>query len=370
MTPPYCIQQIEAALTPLPLPNPEFLAAFLVGLLTCQKARFAQIANAMPGEAKPASQEMRLRRYLDHPHLSRAAFARAIAALLPKSAPWVIALDRTNWERGDRDVNLLTLAVIVGKTAVPVLWCDLARPGNSDTKERIALIQAFLTLFGKQSIRWITADREFIGADWLAFLHQQRLPFLIRIRKGDLLTRADGTCQEAFRFFALRGDGCRNTKQAWDLWGTPVHVGGKRLRAKPARAGKKAGKADWLIIVSSHPVRDLLVLYRLRWGIETLFQAMKGRGFDLEGCATPRLARFLGLLALGYVWSLRAGMDLEGIAPSKPLKHGRLPVSWFRRGLDYLHRLLAPLSGWADQAAFDRAMLLLQQGHLPAKLCV
>jgi hypothetical protein len=86
MTPPYCIQEIEATLAPLPLPNPKFLAAFLVGLLTCQKARFAKIAQAMPGEAKPESQEQRLRRYLDHPHL-RLAFARTLAALLPRPAP-------------------------------------------------------------------------------------------------------------------------------------------------------------------------------------------------------------------------------------------------------------------------------------------
>lgn len=372
MTPPYCIQQIEAALTPLPLPNPKFLAAFLVGLLTCQKARFAKIANAMPGSARPESQEMRLRRYLDHPCLSRAAVARTLAALLPRRAPWVLALDRTNWERGERDVNLLSLAVVVGKTAVPLLWCDLSRPGNSDTTERILLLEEFVTLFGRDSIRLITADREFIGADWLAWLHQQRLPFLIRIRKDDLLTHADGTCQEALGFFTRRADACRNKKQPWDLWGTPVHVGGKRLTSQPGK-GKQAGKArkqDWLIVVSNRPAADLLALYRLRWGIETLFQALKGRGFDLEGCATPRLERFLGLLALGYLWSLRTGMALEGRHPTRPLKHGRLPVSWFRRGLDYLHRLLAPLAGRADQAAFDRALLVLRQGHLPAKLCL
>jgi hypothetical protein len=369
MTPPYCIQQIEAALRPLPLPNPKFLAAFLVGLLTCQKARFAKIAHAMPGEAKPTSHEMRLRRYLDHPCLTRSAFARTLAALLPMSTPWVLAIDRTNWERGETDVNLLSLAVVVGKTAVPLLWCDLSHPGNSDTKERIALLREFLTLFGKHCIRLITADREFIGEDWLAWLHDQNLPFLIRIRKNDLLTHPDGTCQEASRYFALRADACRNKKQTWDLWGTPVHVGGKRLRARPTKDGK-APTQDWLIVVSNRPSADLLALYRLRWGIETLFQAMKGRGFDLEGCCTPRIERFLGLLALGFVWSLRAGLYQQGVDPRRPLKHGRPARSWFRRGLDYLHRLLAPLAGCADPVAFERALLLLRQVPLPAKICV
>lgn len=186
------------------------------------------------------------------------------------------------------------------------------------------------------------------------------------------MTRPDGICQEAFRFFTLGADACRNKKQTWDLWGTPVHVGGKRL-TKPRSKEKprsKDGKTDWLIVVSNRPASDLLALYRLRWGIETLFQALKGRAFDLEGCCTPRIERFLGLLALGFVWSLRAGLYQEGVDPRRPLKHGRPAVSWFRRGLDYLHRLLAPLSGCADPVAFDQALILLRQGHLPANICV
>jgi hypothetical protein len=363
MTCPYCIDEIQAMLSALPLPNPRFLAAFLVGILTCQKANFAKIAQSMPGDAKPESQQMRIRRYLDNPFLT---FAPALAALLPKQAPWIMAIDRTNWQRGQTDVNLLTLAVLVGKTAVPLLWCNLEHPGNSDTEQRIALVERFIALFGRQSIRFLTADREFIGEDWLAWLHAQEIPFVIRIRKNDLLTRPDGTCQEAFSFFARRGDGCRNKKQAWDLWGVPVFVGGKRLKA----GERKDHKEDWLIVVSNHPSADLLLLYRLRWGIETLFQALKGRGFALEGCCSPRIEQFLGLLALAFVWCLRSGMYQEAISPGKPLAHGRPALSWFRRGLDCLHRLLVPLAGRAQRSGFDRAMLLLKPVPLPAKLCL
>jgi hypothetical protein len=56
--------------------------------------------------------------------------------------------------------------------------------------------------------------------------------------------------------------------------------------------------------------------------------------------------------------------------PTKPKAHGRLSQSWFRRGLDYLHRLLVPLAGKAETTGFDRAMLLLTRGHLPAKICL
>jgi hypothetical protein len=98
------------------------------------------------------------------------------------------------------------------------------------------------------------------------------------------LRRGNGTSQEAFRYFVERADGCRNKKQqpegTWLLWQNPVFVGGKYL--PPERI--KDGKQNWLIVVINCPAPNLLTLYRCRWGIETLFQALKGRGFDLEGC--------------------------------------------------------------------------------------
>jgi hypothetical protein len=210
----------------------------------------------MPGDAKPQSQEMRLRRYLDQP----LNFAAALAGLLPLPVPWILAIDRTNWQRGEADINLLTLAVIVGKTAIPLLWCDLAHPGNSDTAQRIALLERFVRLFGKESIRFITADREFVGADWRVpsgcWLNQNDLCFVLRIRKDDLLIHADGTGQEAFRYFVERADGCRNKKQVWHLWQVPVFVGGKYLPAERT----KDGKDDWLIVVSNRPGANLLAL--------------------------------------------------------------------------------------------------------------
>ena len=352
MTLPYSIQELQEQLRPLPLPNAKFLADFLVALITCQKVALKKIANAMPGQAKLASQEQRIRRYLDRPRL---CFAPALAALVPVPTPWTLALDRTNWKRGQTDINFLVLAVIVGNTAVPLLWCVLEHPGNSDTAERIALIEQFLALFGRKRLRLITADREFIGQDWLAWLRQQQLPFCLRIRCSDLLRHRDGTIAPAHAFFS-RACACR--KLPFLLWKQPVFAAGKRL-----------ADGDWLIVVSDHRA-DLLEEYRLRWGIETLFQALKKRGFDLEATCTTRTEALLGLLSLCYLWCLRAGLFLWASDPLPPLPHGRLAQSWFRRGLDFLHRLLAPLSGKPDRAHFDRALLLLRPVPLPAKLCL
>ncbi len=52
-----------------------------------------------------------------------------------------------------------------------------------DTKERIALIQRFIAIFGKDRIVNVFADREFIGEQWFTWLIEQDINFCIRVKK-------------------------------------------------------------------------------------------------------------------------------------------------------------------------------------------
>ncbi|MEX7495381.1 IS30 family transposase (plasmid) [Acinetobacter baumannii] len=52
-----------------------------------------------------------------------------------------LTLDRTNWKWGKLNINILMLAIVYRGIAIPILWTLLNKRGNSDTKERIALIQ-------------------------------------------------------------------------------------------------------------------------------------------------------------------------------------------------------------------------------------
>ena len=46
----------------------------------------------------------------------------------------------------------------------------LDRAGNSGAKERIALVERFIAVFGKERIGLLLGDREFIGTEWLNYL--------------------------------------------------------------------------------------------------------------------------------------------------------------------------------------------------------
>ena len=97
-----------------------------------------------------------------------------------------LTLDRTNWKWGKRDINILMLAIVYRGIAIPIVWTLLNKRGNSDTKERIALIQRFIAIFGKDRIVIVFADREFIGEQWFTWLIEQDINFCIRVKKTSL----------------------------------------------------------------------------------------------------------------------------------------------------------------------------------------
>ncbi len=60
---------------------------------------------------------------------------------------------------GKRNINILMLAIVYRGIAIPILWTLLNKRGNSDTKERIALIQRFIAIFGKDRIECVRRQR-------------------------------------------------------------------------------------------------------------------------------------------------------------------------------------------------------------------
>ena len=346
MTHAYSIEAIEQQLQALGLPFAPHFARALVALLSARKISLHQVANLMPGNQNPEANRQQIRRCLDHEATTAGVWTHAIAALLPRGK-WVLALDRTEWKRGDTSVNLLVLAVVVYGCAVPLLWSVLPNPGASDTKERKNLLERFVGLLGKERIRFVTADREFIGREWIGWLLKQGLAFRIRVKAGEWLRHADPAKGEkrGSQWFGLRA--CRCKPRVMTLWGVPVYVGGRRLQGN-----------EYLVVISNEK-GDLLSEYRLRWKIETLFQALKGRGFDLESCRLSqerRLSGWFGFLSLGLCWCLKVGRFLDEIAPLPLKKHGRRAMSVFQRGLRELQSLLARFAGQHCLSRFRSAL--------------
>ena len=88
--------------------------------------------------------------------------------------------------------------------AFPLFWTMLDKRGNSNSDERIDLLEHFERVFLDVKVRCLVGDREFVGKDWCSYLLLPKtLPFRIRLRHSDKLSsRAGKTRQSGERVFA------------------------------------------------------------------------------------------------------------------------------------------------------------------------
>lgn len=91
--------------------------------------------------------------------------------------PWTLGAKLGSHERGSLGKPHSTFwlwALFLCKVAFSILWWMLDLKGNSNTDERIELLQEVTTLFPERKIAYLTAEREFLGHDWKGYLLKQR----------------------------------------------------------------------------------------------------------------------------------------------------------------------------------------------------
>lgn len=313
----------------------ECLAKILMGMYIAKTVNLAEIAGVMYGKVKQSSRYRRLQRFFQLARLDYDLIAKFIVNWLCPKAPWYLAIDRTNWQWGKKDINILVLAVVYKSAAIPVYWMVLNKQGSTDVRERKALIQRFADVFGKKSIVGVLADREFIGKEWFRYLVWKKIPFFIRIKGNALVTNNRGKKVRAESLFRqLKSGEKHQIKEERDVYGRSLYLTGAR---SPLTGGL-------MIIASNQRVDDAVEIYLKRWQIETLFGCLKGRGFRFEDTHITdrvKIKKMMALLAIAFCWAHKTGEWRNAEQKAIPLKaHHRLAVSIFRYGLDFLREAI------------------------------
>jgi len=329
----------------------KFLARFLLALYAVQTVNLALLATAFSGHAKEASNYKRLQRFLRAFELPYAQLAEFVVKLAGLAGPYTLALDRTNWQVGTVDINILMLSIVYRGVGFPVVWLVSPWPGNSSTEERKLLLELFFELFGAQNIACLLGDREFVGKEWFRFLKRHQVKFQMRLKKDTQVRNGRGQLVPAWRLFAHTGvNRCLVIPQARRMWGLELFLSGCYL-----------GNGEYLILVAPEYEPAPHLEYKKRWGIETLFGALKSRGFNLEDTRLQdpeRLSKLLALLAIAFTWAFVVGAWQAAVKELKLKKHGYPPKSIFRLGLNILCRLVTNFE-YFDVTVWNKVIKLL-----------
>lgn len=313
-----------------------------MGMIICalckvQTVAYTKLASAFETKADAGSSLRRIQRLIAECIIDTDIIAKLILKLLPIKGPYSLSLDRTNWKYSSTNINILTLGVIYDGMAFPILFKMLDKRGNSNTQERVDLISRFITIAGRDSIRHLMADREFVGSDWLEYLNSNGIHYHIRIRENFYVKRHGKEVKAHWLFNDLKLGECKHLNGIYYVNGQACYLSASRIKNN-----KKVPELQ--ILVSYCNAEESLEMYKQRWQIETCFKALKSGGFDIEATHVRdlnRLANLFAIVMLAYTWCYLIGIYIhENIKSIKVLRHGRKAVSLFRYGLDYVHRCL------------------------------
>ena len=265
---------------------------------------------------------------------------------------YCLAIDRTNWKLGKRNINILMIGFVLGNGRfIPVYFSLLNKRGNSSQAERIELLEEMEWFFecfqGKPIV--VVGDREFIGIEWFSYLFNRHFDFVLRIRKQDYV---DLLCQQ---FNITKEQMEKRIKKSIRKRGHFVHpiqmedntyYYHVRLKRKKEH---DLGDQDKYVRFMSTSLDHQWVIeqYDRRWKIEVFFEDCKQKGFDLEAINFKDIAKIrlmVAICSLCYVICLIEGMIQFKIkAPSKKLdkrsdkSYDR--VSIFTKGLETIEQI-------------------------------
>ena len=323
----------------LNLARVRLICLFITALCKIKTINYDRLASGFDTKVDKKSSYRRIQRFMKEFDFPLRIVSTLIFNLLPVKDNLVLVLDRTNWKFGTKNINILMLGVSYKNVAFPLMFKMLDKQGNSDMEERIELIKRYIEWFGKESIDCLLADREFVGDQWMEFLNQNRIRYYIRIRNNFKIYSYQKQAEiKAFWLF--------NNLKIGEFYHHPkiVELHGQRCYLSGSKTIDRAGKMEFLIIVSFNKPEQAMVYYKQRWQIETLFRGLKSSGFNIEDTHVTdleRLEKLFSLTMIAFVWSYKIGDYLdENIKKIETKKHGRRAVSVFKYGLDYFSKFL------------------------------
>ena len=156
---------------------------FILSLIQLRTVNLAELSLCLNASVNTSSNYKRLQRFLRLFRFPEGILAQFIGQLYEENDIPVLAIDRSIWKFGRKNINILMLSLCHRGMGIPILWTVLKdKRVNSSIKERIELLERFFRIIEPPGIVRLLGDREPIGEKWLDWLDSHYIHFVIRIR--------------------------------------------------------------------------------------------------------------------------------------------------------------------------------------------
>ena len=326
----------------------------LVQLVTCllenNKAHLCKMGDelAVDGPSKNACVQ-RIRRFLSNkrisPSLMIVPLIYLMRPLLESLPEIVLSMDRTEWKKRGKWINILSVAVCYKGRALPAFWMVFGRKGNSALENWKDVLTPVIE--GLQKMDWLSdktihvvADREFGSpklAEWLKKIYA--VGSTLRIKSSMYLNEEN---KPEMKIASLIQ---KMKKGSHIILHNQILTRDSSFKMNVLLSWKK--KYDEPLVVATTSDKPFLSdeTYGKRFGIECMHKDWKSNAFDLEKTRVTdpkRIETMLIPIAFAYVFCMLEGERKEqsGEDICKPPKGKTRMVGLFLDGLRNIARYL------------------------------
>lgn len=123
------------------LARQKFMFSFLLGLIKSRKVQFCEVAQHLNQQAQEICNEVRIQDFFRQVELDYEQIALLLSLFLNHKAKVRLCIDRTEWDFGKCQVNILMVLACQGSVQVPLYWELLDnKSGNSSAQDRKAIL--------------------------------------------------------------------------------------------------------------------------------------------------------------------------------------------------------------------------------------
>jgi len=326
----------------------------LVELITCllenEKAHFCNLAVkiAIKGPSENACIQ-RVRRFLSNKRISPSLMIVPLIYLMRpflESLPEIVlSMDRTEWKKRGKWINILSVALCYKGRALPLFWMVFGRKGNSALTDWKKLLTRVIE--GLHSMDWLSdtlihvvADREFASpkfAEWLK--DKYNVDSTLRIKSSMYLSDENKPEVKVASLIKKLKKGSR--KLLYDQRVTRDC----NFKMNVLLLWKKGYDEPLVVATTSDKPFLSDLTYGKRFGIECMHKDWKTNAFDLEKTRVTNPKRIETLLipiAFAYLFCMLEGerKELSGEDIRQPPKGKTRMTGLFLLGLRNIARKL------------------------------
>lgn len=332
------------------------LAELIVCLLENNKAHISKLGeNLSDKNAGVMACIQRLRRFLSNPRISPSLVVipliHMMRPLLENLPEIILIVDRTDWKKRRKYINILSVAVSYKGRALPLFWIVFGRRGCSSFDQWKQVLSPVIE--GLQQMPWLSdkpvhihvvADREFASpklAEWLKTIYD--VAVTLRIKASMYLTGEDTPEIKVASLIQQMVKGSR-----YILY-NQILTRDSSFKMNVLLTWKEDYDEPLVVATTAENPSIADTTYEKRFGIEPMHKDWKSNAFDLEKTRVTdpkRIETLLIPIAFAYILCVLEGEQKEqnGDIRTPPKGKARM-VSLFLSGLRTISRYLrrAPL---------------------------